>query len=472
LQAVNPKVALHYMEYSKYFESDGFALHMTNQLAGGGWTDLLTSKFFGRSDPITGRIVDGRWANSPVPRVTPAFLEEQMIPTDKTFYPDDERLWLRSSSQYHVSSPYGLLRSPWNYNPANYTVRYDSVFRIEDVALVEEPDVTFKYHLGVKCLDYQIFFDKVRGQPLKQYLTAVEDDTHGIIHFTLGGVGGTRAYQTVHKLINTYGFTYSNVAALAVSAQPFFKLYLAQNPAVYAMSGRTYPLNCTHTPWDASAGELKSSGWPGDTDGPQCDFNSYYYQSETAVNQLVQTFFRIDPSTADPVRYRLFNLPWEQRVEVMKLIANMFPFDGDLAGSGAALDPLFWVAHGAVERLYQKSVFAGIFTDMTYERSYDFPCSGHDADATKAWLEGFYFVDKTVVAETCTNEQLTMILNPTSEEFRDLMGYVYDHNGFDWCPGSDSWFDVAPAVAVDTDPNAAADADAATNANTGTDGGN
>jgi hypothetical protein len=48
------------------------------------------------------------------------------------------------------------------------------------------------------------------------------------------------------------------------------------------------------------------------------------------------------------------------------------------------------------------------------------------------------------------------------------MGYVYDHNGFDWCPGSDSWFDVAPAVVVETDPNAAADA--ATDA--GTDGGN
>ena len=110
---------------------------------------------------------------------------------------------------------------------------------------MDDSDVSFKYHMGVKCIDYQIFFDKVRGQPLKKYLTSVEDDTHGIIHFTFGGVGGNRVYSTVHQLINTYGFSYSNVAAMAVSAQPFFKLYLAQNPTIYAMSGRTFPLNCT-----------------------------------------------------------------------------------------------------------------------------------------------------------------------------------------------------------------------------------
>ena len=123
LQLVNPRVALHYMEYSKYFESLDYAGHLTNQLSGGGWTDILTSTFFGRNDPISGRIMDGRWANSPVPRVTPEFLVQQAIPTDKTFFPDDEHLWLRSTSSYHISSPYGLLRSPWNYNPANYTVR-------------------------------------------------------------------------------------------------------------------------------------------------------------------------------------------------------------------------------------------------------------------------------------------------------------------------------------------------------------
>ena len=27
---------------------------------------------------------------------------------------------------------------------------------------------------------------------------------------------------------------------------------------------------------------------------------------------------------------------------------------GDMGGSGAAMDPLFWVAHGAVDRLFQK----------------------------------------------------------------------------------------------------------------------
>ena len=46
-----------------------------------------------------------------------------------------------------------------------------------------------------------------------------------------------------------------------------------------------------------------------------------------------------------------------------------------MAGSGAATDPLFWVAHGAVERLFQRTVFEGVMTDMSYTSSS--PCSGH-----------------------------------------------------------------------------------------------
>ena len=138
-------------------------------------------------------------------------------------------------------------------------------------------------------------------------------------------------------------------------------------------------------------------------------------------------------------------------MEVMKLIANMFPYDGDLAGSGAPLDPLFWVAHGAVERLYQKSIFSNIFSDMTYERAYDFPCSGHDKDATKSWLEGYEFIDKTVQSNTLTNEQLTMILNPTSDEYRDLVSYLYDTDRFDWCPGAEETWFTTPEVIISTE---------------------
>ena len=54
LQAINPRVALHYMEYSTYYTSDAWNNHMKNQLDGGAWTELLSEKWFGRNDPYTG----------------------------------------------------------------------------------------------------------------------------------------------------------------------------------------------------------------------------------------------------------------------------------------------------------------------------------------------------------------------------------------------------------------------------------
>jgi hypothetical protein len=56
LQLVNPRVALHYMEYAKYFSSADFTKHLKNQLDGGAWTEILSGKYFGSNDPYTGNI--------------------------------------------------------------------------------------------------------------------------------------------------------------------------------------------------------------------------------------------------------------------------------------------------------------------------------------------------------------------------------------------------------------------------------
>jgi hypothetical protein len=94
-------------------------------------------------------------------------------------------------SHAHMSSPYGLLRSPWNYNPSPYVTRYGTVYRIEDVATLGTmmPQV-FKFHKGVNCTNYKQFMSYIQGRSLETYLVSMEDDTDGIFHFTLGGVGG------------------------------------------------------------------------------------------------------------------------------------------------------------------------------------------------------------------------------------------------------------------------------------------
>ena len=132
LRLINPRVSLHYMDYSKYFESPEFKhRHIYNQLDGGNWTEIFSAKWFGKNDPLTGVIVDSRWAYSKTPFVTSEFLNSEMIPDKATFYPLEERSWLlQTDNNPHITSPYGLLRSPWNYNPSPYTTRYNNVNRL------------------------------------------------------------------------------------------------------------------------------------------------------------------------------------------------------------------------------------------------------------------------------------------------------------------------------------------------------
>jgi hypothetical protein len=96
------------------------------------------------------------------------------------------------------------------------------------------------------------------------------------------------------------------------------------------------------------------------------------------------------------------------------------------------------VAHGAVERIFQKSMLSDVCSDSEYTTSNN--CSGHGAQGTKGWLKGFFLVNETINAAQLTNAQLTNILDPTSDEYRDLINFVYDTASFEWCADSVEWF--------------------------------
>lgn len=66
---------------------------MSYQLDGGQWTEMLTAKYFGANDPITGEILDGRWKSQTVPFVTPEFFAAEGIEAANTFFPVDEEAW-------------------------------------------------------------------------------------------------------------------------------------------------------------------------------------------------------------------------------------------------------------------------------------------------------------------------------------------------------------------------------------------
>ena len=207
--------------------------------------------------------------------------------------------------------------------------------------------------MGVTCIDYENFFSQVNKQPLQTYLNGMEDDTHGIFHFTFGGVGGDQAIDSIDKLRNTYGFSYSNIVALAISAQPFFKKYLAvlkQNP-----------VNCTTHPWQNEM--LVSSSAPGEFGGPSCDFAGVYYDTEDQLDNLISDFFLIDPDDYDPVVKHIQSFGYSDKSAVMKIVANLFPFDGDLAGSGAGI---FYPFHIFICYVFSQFFFILLFLLLFY----------------------------------------------------------------------------------------------------------
>ena len=65
------------------------------------------------------------------------FFEDHGIDPDTTFFPAEEEDWLKKSAA-HMKSPYGLLRAPWNYNPAPYLTRFHNVHRIQDLTDIDE----------------------------------------------------------------------------------------------------------------------------------------------------------------------------------------------------------------------------------------------------------------------------------------------------------------------------------------------
>jgi hypothetical protein len=88
--------------------------------------------------------------------------------------------------------------------------------------------------------------------------------------------------------------------------------------------------------------------------------------------------------------------------------------------------------------MFQKAIFADMFEETVYNTVSH--CSGHNAEEPKAWLAGYHFIDQAIVPSELTNSELTLILDPKSNEYRDLINFVYDVADFEWCKDADQWF--------------------------------
>ena len=439
MRLINPRVSLHYLEYSKYFSDDAYAQHMNNPLDGGNWTEIMTEKYFGSNDPWNGAIRDGRWAYTPVPYVNQAFLDSETIGRDEHFFPDEKELWL-SRTTTHLPSPYGLLRSPWNFDPHPYTTRWNNVNQLSSYGVSEHAMKPFR---GSTCSDYQIFITQhAVGHAMQMYLETAEDAVHGYVHKTIGGFGGERAHAIDRLLQDQYGLSPTIIYYVAQATHKFVKTYISMLDFDMEPIGYITPLVCSNIPWHYEKDVLLTTAFPGDEGGPICECNSYYLESEERVDALIAIYFNHFMADDDT----MFGFDYATKVEMMQLICSRMSMEGDMAGSGAAQDPLFWVAHGAVERLFQRVVFEGALTNLNYVSSVRGGCSGHDAAGTKTWMKGLRFEDPSLDTSLLTNSELAEMLNPLHDHFRDWASFVYEDADWPWCDGFDGWLDPSLAT--------------------------
>jgi hypothetical protein len=430
LRLVNPRVSLHYMDYSKYFETSAFTSgHVKDPMDGGAWTEILSDKWFGKNDPLTGQILDSRWKDTTVPSVTSKLLSEESVPLMAYLFIYDD---FKKSDQ-HMSNPYGLLRAPWNYNPSEYLTRFNNLNRLPTAAL--DVPTKFSRYTGSSCSSLKSFFELyVVGKTLTNFLEAVEEQVHDSIRYTFGGAGGDRAAAADAALKNDFQLTDEQMFYVAEAAHEFSETYLSGRFIAFSNN----PLNCTATPMAVrESGTLESTAVPGEFGGPRCQCNSYYLTSEDKVDELINLYFKhlMDGDSS------LLDKDFESKKGIMQLVCSRMAMDGDLVGSGAAMDPLFWVTHGAVERLYQRVMFEGVLTTDSFANSKrGAPCPEHESTTTKSWLSGLSFADPSIDATTLTNAQLAEILDPRGDKYRDLLTTVYDTSSYEWCGNDfDSW---------------------------------
>jgi hypothetical protein len=133
-----------------------------------------------------------------VPRLDDDFYTQHEVPQDAIWFPYEYSMWFKTTDQAHMMNPYGLLRSPWNWNPNTFVARYNNVNGIPDIAGIDS--TVRDFYSGVDCSDFKTFIKtQVTGYPFSDFLHGAEDNVHGKIHFTFGGAGGDYADATVRE---------------------------------------------------------------------------------------------------------------------------------------------------------------------------------------------------------------------------------------------------------------------------------
>ena len=428
LQAVNPRTALHFMEYTRYFDSDAYWQgHLSNTADGGKWLEFMTSVWFGSNDPNTGKIVDGRWADVKVPRVSSAFYKAQGIDEAEPFWPQNKEKWMATMGKAHGYSPYGLLRSVHSLSPNEFILRFNNADRLGDVR-----DDAAKYgypYTGVTCDDYATFFNMAKGLSTMEASYQMEYLTHGPIHLAFGGGGGDMCAANDDILRERFGFADWNLPYFTKWIHNFMK---TEGPWLFAESPKS---DAPTSLWNCSEFPAKTHGIEKiavsmldieEFGSIECDAPQEFYKSEDKIDEWLN-------SAINSEKFGIDEFSIEDKKALMQTLANRHQFDGEMITSAAPLDPLFWVQHGSAERLWQRMEMNGIFSDAPFDVVQG--CAGHSADGNLGWLKGYSVNNPTVVLSNLTVAELVGMLDPMEVAYVENFNFIYETTDYEWCPG-------------------------------------
>lgn len=458
LQAVDPRVAMHYLDYGKLFSSDQFKTHLAKSQDGGSYTALFSDQWFGSSDPETGLLLDSKWKDFEIPLITSKFFEDNAIPESK--------FWAstRWDSSYpegfgnHGISPLGYQRGMWSFSNSNKLQRYHKVYDVESLNSVVD---SFSSYKGVNCYYLNEFATEyVIGNTFESMSVNIEYHAHGPAHFAFGGSGGERAQVSVDRLRSKYGWDDSALIEMSWAAHhtlknSFSQLYQTEieDPATTVLFKTKMPVLDEQFGYDwdklnANDGAYVKSKdeYAGMMLEPDYSLVEDYAKElgRSVEKQWFLAFFATVSEDTESSFYRQWyakvmgdEFSNDELADINMLLSNSMQLEGDISSNGAPLDPVFWMLHGEVFRLLQRVAIGGAMSDTSLT-TVNPRCAGHSALGTNPWLKGYHFStageSHNVKMQELTNKDLASYLDPNSFHFNDKFDFIYDAADYEWCP--------------------------------------
>lgn len=421
LQLIDPKTCLPMYNFPREFASLSYINHLENQLDGGKWSAITSSRYFGNNDPVTGRIVNSRWENATVPIISKLFYQNEDISEDKTFFPKEDKMWYKVFNISHIQSPYGYLRQGTNYNRSPYITRYQNFNEFIGTDIYE-------YLKSYYRMDPKVFWNvytDIQGTDMSTVLSTLSSNFKLTTpQLVFGGTGGIKSTLILNSLMKNYNISQLELMKFHYQLNDFLR---ENTPVSGAKADPTSLIQCD--PIESYAGEDIISQTNGATRA-NCYCNPSLVSSADGLTELLNQLF--DNPMSNTATYNIYSkisaLDDKDKVIVLQNLCGSMIYPGEIYSRGSALDPIFWLLQTTMERFYQKIVLDDSLQNTDY--SSDSKLSGHSTYGTASWLSGLKLIDETIDPSILSNRERFKYLTPSSAEYRQNTKYVYDHS--DW----------------------------------------